>query len=45
LFKTNASVNEICKIILETNGFKDTETPKNADLIIVKEPLEEYLNE
>lgn len=45
LFKTNASVNEICKIILETNWFKDTETPKNTDLIIVKEPLEEYLNE
>ena len=45
LFKENASVNEICKIILETNGFKDTETPKNTDLIIVKEPLQEYLNE
>ena len=45
LFKGNVSVNEICKIILETNGFKDTETPKNTDLILVKESLQEYLNE
>ena len=45
VFKANSSVNEICKIILETNGFKDTETPKNTDLILVKEPLQDYLNE
>ena len=45
VFKEKSSVNEICKIILETNWFKDTETPKNTDLIIVKEPLEQYLNE
>lgn len=45
VFKENASVNEICKIILETNWFKDTETPKNTELILIKEPLENYLNE
>ena len=45
LFKKNASVNDICKIILETNGFKDTETPKNTVLILVKEPLQAYLSE
>lgn len=45
LFKKNSSVNDICKIILETNGFKDTETPKNTVLILVKEPLQAYLSE
>ena len=45
LFKKNASINDICKIILETNGFKDTETPKNTVLILVKEPLQAYLSE
>lgn len=44
LFNPTASVNEICKIILETNGFKDTETPKNTELLLIKEPLEKYLN-
>lgn len=45
LFKEKASINEICKIVLETNWYKDTETPKNTSLILIKEPLQDYLNE
>jgi hypothetical protein len=45
LFKDKSSINEICKIVLETNWYKDTETPKNTSLILIKEPLQDYLNE
>ena len=44
VFKADSSVNAICKVILETNGYKDTQTPKNTELLLIKEPLESYLN-
>lgn len=44
VFKENASINEICKIILETNWFKETETPSWVELILIKDALNEFLN-
>lgn len=39
IFKDTASVNEICKIILESNWFKENETPTGKTLILIQEPL------
>lgn len=43
IFKTNAPINAICKVILETNGYRETETPLGVELFLIKEVLEEYL--
>ena len=43
LFRPDASITDICKIILETNWFKETETPAWVELILVKEALIEFL--
>lgn len=44
VFKQDANINAICKIILETNWYKETETPKWVNLILIKEALKNYLN-
>ena len=43
VFNANASINAICKVILETNGYRETETPLGVKLFLIKEALEEYL--
>ncbi len=44
IFKKDANINEICTIILESNGFTATETPTEIPLIVSKSLLEKYLN-
>ena len=44
IFKKDANINEICSIILESNGFTATETPTEIPLIVNKSLLEKYLN-
>ena len=44
LFRPDASITDICKIILETNWFKETETPSWVELVLIKEALNEFLN-
>lgn len=43
IFKENASVNEICKIILESNGYWERQTPEWTELLLIKEALIDYL--
>ena len=43
VFKKHASINEICKIILESNWYWEKETPEWAELLIIKNSLIEYL--
>lgn len=43
VFKKDASINEICKIILETNWYSEKETPKWVDLLLIKDALIDYL--
>ena len=45
IFKESANINEICKTILETNWFKETETPSWVELILIKEALADFLAE
>jgi len=42
-FKKNAGINDICKIVLESNWYWEKETPVWVDLLLVKNALEEYL--
>lgn len=43
IFKKDASINEICKIILETNWYWERETPTWVDLLVIKDALVDYL--
>lgn len=43
IFKKDASINEICKIILETNWYSEKETPTWIDLLLIKDALINYL--
>jgi hypothetical protein len=42
-FKKNAGINDICKIVLESNWYWEKETPVWVDLLLIKNALEEYL--
>lgn len=42
VFKKDASINEICKIILKTNWFEEKQTPQDVDLFLVKEELKRF---
>lgn len=44
VFKENANVNAICKVILETNWYKETEIPGWVDLLLFKDALKIFLN-
>jgi len=43
VFKKDASINEICKIILETNWYWERETPDWVELLIIQNALTNYL--
>ena len=43
VFKKDSSINEICKIILETNWYSEKETPIWVDLLLIKNALIDYL--
>jgi len=43
IFKKDASINEICKIILETNWYWEKETPDWVELLIIQNALIDYL--
>jgi hypothetical protein len=43
IFKENASINEICKIILESNWYWEKQTPEWTELLLIKEALIDYL--
>lgn len=43
IFKKDASINEICKIILESNWYWEKETPMWVELLIIENALTDYL--
>jgi len=43
VFKKNASINEICKIILETNWYWEKETPDWVELLVIQDALIDYI--
>ena len=43
IFKKDASINEICKIILETNWYWEKEAPDWVELLIIQNVLIDYL--
>lgn len=43
IFKKDSKINEICKIILETNWYSEKEIPTWIDLLLIKDALSDYL--
>ena len=43
IFKENASIGEICKIVLDSNWYWERETPEWTELLIIKDALIDYL--
>ncbi len=44
IFKSNAPIQEICEIILESNWFNENETPTNTNLLLFQDYLKDFLN-
>ncbi len=43
IFINNANINDICKIILESNGFSASELPNGETLIVIKEAVINFI--
>ena len=44
IFKSNANISQICNVILQTNGYYESEVPGWIKLVLIKEALSEFLN-
>lgn len=43
IFKSDENIAQICNIILQTNGYYESQIPGWIELILIKEALSEYL--